>query len=232
MFLTVIHVTLWQCRFAEKNVFRNESPNRNILVTELFEALCSAWQSRILRRIDEQLEFDHTCTFNDSSSTLLYQRDRRGECSTGSNQIINHQHAVSLLDLIFLNRKPRAIAVFCFVFLAFNGVRHFPLLSHHDERLFQSQGDGRTKDKTSCIEAGNRIDSDCFVTIHKDVYDLLKDFGFVKESTNVVKTIDSLERKVRQVLRNLFGFFAILLVLKIESRHGFVLRTRLGTFSG
>mmetsp|Transcript_8717 Transcript_8717/g.18843 ORF Transcript_8717/g.18843 Transcript_8717/m.18843 type:complete len:205 (-) Transcript_8717:71-685(-) len=203
-------------------------------MAEFFKALGSTRQSRLFWRIDEQLEFNYASTFHDCSFALLHQRNGRRERSTGSNQIVNDQNTIAFLDLVFLDREAGTVAVFCFVFLAFDGVRHFPFLSHHDKWLLQSQCDGRSENEASCIKTSDGINPNCFVTLYKDVHDLLKDFGFVKEPANVVETIDSLERKIWQIFGDFFGFFAILLVFEVERRHGFVqiLLTILGAIRG
>lgn len=59
----------------------------------------------------------------------------------------------------------------------------------------------------------NDVDTDFPVPIDKDVYNLLKDFGLVQKTTNIVEAWNAFEGKVGQVLGNFLGFVAVLGVL-------------------
>jgi hypothetical protein len=100
-------------------------------------------------------------TFNDYSAQHLNALNSSTQSPSSSNQIVNDQHPITLLDGILLEAHPFPRTVLARVRRRFNAVRHLPLLADHDEWLLEGEGDGRAEDEATGVHAGNAIDPLC-----------------------------------------------------------------------
>ena len=57
------------------------------------------------------------------------------------------------------------------------------------------------------------------VSVDKNIDDPLEDVRFVQETTDIVESINALERKVRKVLGNITGLVTILFIFR-SAAHG------------
>jgi hypothetical protein len=66
---------------------------------------------------------------------------------------------------------------------------------------------------------GNHINADLGVSVSKDVNNALKDMWIKEETTDIVETINALERKVRKIFGNVAGLLAVLFILRCPAAH-------------
>jgi hypothetical protein len=159
MLFTIVNVAIGKLRFIGQHIFRNQSPDTGIVVTQVFKELGAVRQTSVGRRIDKHFEFHNTGTFDNDSAQHFNECNGRRQGSTSGYQIINDQNTVSLFNLILLDRETRTTAVLGIVVIGSDNIWHLSLFSHHDERLLECQGNGRAQDKSASVQTGVSIDN-------------------------------------------------------------------------
>mmetsp|Transcript_34406 Transcript_34406/g.79424 ORF Transcript_34406/g.79424 Transcript_34406/m.79424 type:complete len:213 (+) Transcript_34406:41-679(+) len=211
MFFSIIYIIFVQIGFFGKDIFRDESPDGNIGESHALKQFRSIGHA-LVGGIDKHFEFHNAGTFHHDSTQMFDERHGRCQGPSRGHQIINDQNPIALLDLVPLDRQTFPVAVFRLVGIGLNGIGHFAFFPHHHEGFLQCQCNGRTQHESSCIQTRNTGDILAGITGHENVDDLLKDGWFVKKSSNVIESRDSLEWEEWEILGNLSCRFIILFV--------------------
>mmetsp|Transcript_59063 Transcript_59063/g.175613 ORF Transcript_59063/g.175613 Transcript_59063/m.175613 type:complete len:250 (-) Transcript_59063:57-806(-) len=202
-----------QFRLDGQNILANQTPNWDMINTQFLEEVCPTGQAGPLRGINEHLELNDARAFHHCPSQHVNKGYGAGESAARRDQIVNDEDAITLGYLVALDSHSLPRSILRLVRLRLNRIGHLPLLSHHNERLLEGQGDGRTEDESARVQPRHGVDADFAVPRRKDVHDLLEYVRIGKETANVVETGNALERKVREVLGDLLCLRTILHVI-------------------
>ena len=223
VFLPVVHVSLRQVGLDRQDVLRDQPPDRNVSDLHRLEEPPPAGQKPApLRRIDEHLELHDARALDDGPPERVHEFDRRAQRPPRRHQVVYDEDPIPILDPVLLDCEAAPLSVLGVVRVRRYRVGHLPPLAHHDERHLEGQRDGRAEHEAAGVDAGDGIDRVIpppGIPRHEDVHDLLEYLRLGEESADVVKSRYALEGVVGQVLGDLAGLVAVLLVCFFNRGH-------------